>query len=48
MAGLVKWSATCLKLSGVLVQGDLVVANKIFFPENVSLLDGHIATFLPR
>ena len=43
--GLVKWSATCSKLSGVLVQGGLVFASKIFFPENASWLDGRIATF---
>ena len=36
------------KLSGVLVQGGLVLASKIFFPENASWLDGRIATFLPR
>ena len=45
LAGLVKWSATCSKLSGVLVQGGLVHASKIFFPENASWLDGRIATF---
>ena len=45
IAGLVKWSATCSKLSGVLVQGGLVLASKIFFPENASWLDGRIATF---
>ena len=48
MAGRVKWSATCSKLSGVLVQGGLVLASKIFFPENASWLDGRIATFYPR
>ena len=45
IAGLVKWSATCSKLSGVLVQGGLVLASKIFFPVNASWLDGSIATF---
>ena len=45
LAGLVKWSATCSKLSGVLVQGGLLLASKIFFPENASWLDGRIATF---
>ena len=45
IAGLVKWSATCSKLSGVLVEGGLVLASKIFFPENASWLDGRIATF---
>ena len=45
MAGLVKWSATCSKLSGVLVQGVLVLASQIFLPENASWLDGRIATF---
>ena len=45
IAGLVKWSTTCSKLSGVLVQGGLVLASKIFFPENASSLDGRIATF---
>ena len=45
IAGLVKWSATCSKLSGVLVQGGLVLASEIFFPENASWLDGRIATF---
>ena len=33
------------KLSGVLVQGGMVLASKIFFPENASWLDGRIATF---
>ena len=41
---MVKWSATCSKLSGVLVQGGLVLASKIFFPENALSLDGRIAT----
>ena len=45
MAGLVKWSATCSKLSEVLVQGGLVLASEILFPENASWLDGRIATF---
>ena len=34
-----------LKLSGVLVQGGLVLASKILFPENASWLDGRLATF---
>ena len=33
------------KISGVLVQGGLVLASKIFFLENASWLDGRIATF---
>ena len=45
MAGVVKWSATCSKLSGELVQGGLVLASKIFFLENALWLDGRIATF---
>ena len=45
LAGLVKWSATCSKLSGELVQGALVLASKIFFLENASWLDGRIAAF---
>ena len=45
IAGLVKWSATCSKLSGVLVQGSLVLASKLIFAENASWLDGRIATF---
>ena len=45
IAGLVKWSATCSKLYGVLVEGGLVLASKIFFPENGSWLDGRIANF---
>ena len=45
MAGLVKWSATCSKLCGVLVQGGLKLASKIFFPENASWFHGRIATF---
>ena len=48
MAALVKWSATCSKLSGVLVRGGLVLASKIFFKENASWLEGRIATFSPR
>ena len=45
MAGQVKWSATCSRLSGVLVQDGLALASKIFFPENASWLDGRMATF---
>ena len=45
MAGLVKWSGSCSKLTAVLVQGGLVLASKIFFPGNASWLDGRIATF---
>ena len=48
IAGLVNWSATCSKLSGVLVQGSLVLDTKIFFQVNALWLDGRIATFLPR
>ena len=48
IAGLVKWSATCSELFGVLVQGGFVLASKMFLPENPSWLDVRIATFLPR
>ena len=33
------------KITVVLVQGGLVLASKIFFPENASWLDGRIAPF---
>ena len=39
IAGLLQWSATCSKLSGVLVEDGFVLPSKIFFPGNASCLD---------